>query len=660
MTAETLQLSVIIVNYNVKFFLEQCINAALKSMQHLQGEIIVVDNDSVDGSVNMLKEKFPRVRVFENKKNVGFARANNQAIRVASGKYILLLNPDTVVEEDTFGKCFAFMESHPEAGAAGVKMIDGKGRFLPESKRALPTPSVAFFKIFGLSLLFPRSKIFGRYHLGYLDRNAIHEVDVLSGAFMFIRKTALDKAGLLDEDYFMYGEDIDLSYKIALAGYKNYYFPHTTIIHYKGESTKKGSLNYVFTFYNAMIIFVQKNFSARNAKMMSAMIRIAIYFRAFLSIIRRTFKGFALPLAEALLIYLAYMLILPYWEHLILAGKAVYPPDFLHFMVPSYILIWLGSVYFAGGYDKPSRPGSILRGILAGTIVILLIYALLPLSLRFSRALILIGAAASVIITLGMRYVLSLLLPSFRLLDLRHPKKLLIAGSEEECKRVHDLVMETGINSEVAGYVSNDDKGKKENFIGSADQLKEIVRVNGIDEIIFCSRDISSRDIIQHMLTLSEMQVEFKIAPRESISIIGSNSVNAPGELYVLDFSMIALPSNKRNKRFLDMTFALFLLLLSPILVFFFKNPLSFLSNIFSVLNGRYSLVGYIFSGDHPEKELPFIRKGILNAASGLGFSLNNEQIARSNLLYARDYKISNDIQIILRSFRELDRKPEK
>lgn len=659
MTAEALQLSVIIVNYNVKFFLEQCISAALKALQHMQGEIFVVDNDSVDGSVNMLKEKYPRVRVIENKKNVGFARANNQAIRVASGKYILLLNPDTVVEEDTFEKCFAFMESHPEAGAAGVKMIDGKGRFLPESKRALPTPSVAFFKIFGLSLLFPRSKLFGRYHLGYLDRNAIHEVDVLSGAFMFIRKNALDKAGLLDEDYFMYGEDIDLSYKIALAGYKNYYFPHTTIIHYKGESTKKGSLNYVFTFYTAMIIFVQKNFSARNAKMMSAMIRIAIYFRAFLSIIRRTLSGFALPLAEALLIYLAYMLILPYWEHLILAGNAVYPPAFLHFMVPSYILIWLGSVYFAGGYDKPSRPASILRGIMAGTIVILLIYALLPLSLRFSRALILMGAATSVIITLGLRYILSLLLPSFRLLDFHHPKKLLIAGSEEECKRVHDLVMETGLNHEVAGYVSPDDHGKKENFIGSADQLKEIVRVNGIDEIIFCSRDIPSREIIQHMLTLSGMQVEFKIAPRESISIIGSNSVNTPGELYVLDFSMIALPSNKRNKRFLDMAFALFLLLLSPILIFFFKNPLGFLSNIFSVMNGRFSWVGYIFSGKHPEKGLPFLRKGILNASSGLGFPLNSEQIARSNLLYARDYKISNDIQIILRSFRELDRKPE-
>ena len=659
MAAETLQLSVIIVNYNVKFFLEQCINAVLKAMQHLQGEIIAVDNDSVDGSVNMLKEKFHQVRVIENKKNVGFARANNQAIRIASGRYILLLNPDTVVEEDTFEKCLAFMENHPEAGATGVKMIDGKGRFLPESKRALPTPSVAFYKIIGLSLLFPRSKIFGQYHLGYLDRNAIHEVEVLSGAFMFIRKAALDKAGLLDEDYFMYGEDIDLSYKITLAGYKNYYFPHTTIIHYKGESTKKGSLNYVFAFYNAMIIFVQKNFSARHAKMMSAMIRMAIYLRAFLSIIRRTFSVFALPLMEALLIFSVYLLILPHWEHLILGGNAVYPPFFLYLIVPSYILIWLVSVYFAGGYDKPSRPGNILRGIIAGTIVILLIYALLPITLRFSRALILMGSVISAIITVGMRYILALLSPSSRLLDLQHPKKLLIAGSEEECKRVHALVSGTGINHEVAGYVSNDDTGKKENFIGSADHLKEIVRVNGIDEIIFCSRDISSRDIIQHMLALSEMRVNFKIAPRESISIIGSNSVNAPGELYVLDFSLIALPSNKRNKRLLDFVLALLLLILSPILVFFFRNPLAFLSNINGVLNGRYSWVGYINLGESHETELPPIRKGILNSSSGLVFPLNREQIARSNLLYARDYKISNDVQIILRCFRELDRKPE-
>ena len=206
----------------------------------------------------MLREKFPEVRLMANNENVGFAVANNQAIRAAKGQYILLLNPDTVVEENTFDRCVTYLDEHPDAGGLGVKMLDGKGRFLPESKRALPTPPVAFYKIFGLSALFPHSRVFGRYHLGYLDKDKIHEVDVLSGAFMMLRREALDRVGLLDEDFFMYGEDIDLSYRITKGGYKNVYFPETRIIHYKGESTKKSSVNYVFVFYNAMVIFARR------------------------------------------------------------------------------------------------------------------------------------------------------------------------------------------------------------------------------------------------------------------------------------------------------------------------------------------------------------------------------------------------------------------
>ncbi|MFN2128695.1 MAG: glycosyltransferase family 2 protein, partial [Anaerolineales bacterium] len=262
-----MDLSVIIVNYNVKYFLEQCLHSVIKSIEGLHGEIIVVDNNSVDGSTQMLNDKFPKVKLIANKKNLGFSKANNQGIKKASGKYILILNPDTILQEDTLLKCFDFMESHPNAGSLGVKMIDGKGNFLPESKRSLPTPSVAFFKIFGLASLFPRSKTFGRYHLGYLDKDQVHKVEILPGAFMFIRKSVLDQIGFLDETFFMYGEDIDLSYRITQAGYDNYYFPETTIIHYKGESTKKGSINYVMVFYRAMMIFARKHFSRKNARL---------------------------------------------------------------------------------------------------------------------------------------------------------------------------------------------------------------------------------------------------------------------------------------------------------------------------------------------------------------------------------------------------------
>lgn len=234
-----MKLSIIIVNYNVKYFLEQCLHSVLKACREVDAEILVVDNNSVDGSVQMIRKKFPEVHLIENKENKGFSQANNQAIRKSLGEYILLLNPDTLVEDDTLTKIVQYMDQHPEAGGLGVKMLDGKGKFLPESKRGLPTPSVAFFKIFGFSRLFPKSHIFGKYHLGYLDKDQIHEIDILAGAFMLLKKKVLDKIGLLDEEFFMYGEDIDLSYRITQAGYKNIYFPDARIIHYKGESTKK-------------------------------------------------------------------------------------------------------------------------------------------------------------------------------------------------------------------------------------------------------------------------------------------------------------------------------------------------------------------------------------------------------------------------------------
>ena len=289
-----MKLSVIIVNYNVVHFLEQCLHSVFKAGARLEMEVIVVDNRSVDDSVEMVKQKFQQVKLIANTDNVGFSAANNQGLAIAQGEYVLLLNPDTVVQENTFDKVIAFMDSHADAGGLGVKMLDGKGVFLPESKRGLPTPAVAFYKIFGLAKLFPKSKKFGAYHLSYLDKDQVHEVDVLSGAFMLLRKALLDKIGGLDEAFFMYGEDIDLSYRIQLAGYKNYYFPDTRIIHYKGESTKKGSINYVFVFYRAMIIFARKHFSARHAKLFSALIHLAIYFRAFLAILQKTQLSIAL------------------------------------------------------------------------------------------------------------------------------------------------------------------------------------------------------------------------------------------------------------------------------------------------------------------------------------------------------------------------------
>ncbi len=280
-----MQISIIIVNYNVRYFLEQALRSVLKASEGMDNEIWVVDNNSSDDSVRMVSENFPNIKLIANKENVGFSKANNQAIKECNGKYVLLLNPDTVIEENTLKKCYDFMERTPEAGGLGVRMIDGAGKFLPESKRGFPTPFVAFCKTFGLSKFFPKSKIFNRYHLGYLPENETNEIEVLAGAFMLMPKAVLDKIGMLDEAFFMYGEDIDLSYRITKGGFKNYYFPETTIIHYKGESTKKGSLNYVKTFYQAMIIFAKKHFQGTGATFFVLMLQMAIYLRASITLI---------------------------------------------------------------------------------------------------------------------------------------------------------------------------------------------------------------------------------------------------------------------------------------------------------------------------------------------------------------------------------------
>lgn len=267
--------SVIIVSYKVRYYIEQCLNSVLRSVPDAQ--VIVVDNKSDDGSVEYLRERFPQVEVIANDYNAGFGKANNIALAKAQGKYVLFLNPDTVVSERTIPGCIDYMDSHPEVGAAGVRMQYGDGRFALESRRSLPTPSVSFWHMTGLGRLFPSSRVFAKYHMTYLNRDKSCSIDVVSGAYMFIRKEVLDKTGGFDESFFMYGEDIDLSYRILLKGYKNCYLP-LPIVHYKGESTNKTSYRYAKVFYDAMIIFFNKHFH-RYSRLFALLVRIVVGFK---------------------------------------------------------------------------------------------------------------------------------------------------------------------------------------------------------------------------------------------------------------------------------------------------------------------------------------------------------------------------------------------
>ncbi len=567
----------------------------------------------------MVKEKFPGVICIENSENQGFAKANNQAIRKSKGEYILLLNPDTIVETDTFSKVIAFMDSHADAGGLGVTMVDGTGKFLPESKRGLPTPMVAFYKIFGFARLFPTSKIFGKYHLGYLDKDKTHQVDILAGAFMLMRKSVLEQVGLLDEAFFMYGEDIDLSYRIIKAGYHNYYFPETRIIHYKGESTKKGSLNYVFVFYNAMIIFARKHYTAKNARLFAFFINIAIYFRAFLSILSRVLKNIILPLADAALLFGGTTLFARIWEqHIIYPWGGHYPDQLYLLLIPLFITTWLTSIYFSGGYDKPMSIWRSYRGLASGTLLILVIYALLPEYLRFSRSLIFTSTAWGMLaLTLSRLLMHALQIPGYKL-NATRSKRFAVVGEMPEAQRVANLLQKALSNPGFIGLINSGKQGSvHKEFIGNILQIKDIINIYQIDELIFCAKDMPAENIIDQMSALQHTQVEYKIAPPESMSIIGSNSIDTAGDLYIIDINSIGKFQNRRNKRVFDVGISLALLVSYPVTVFITGHPLNFLFNILKVLFGLRSITGYhpAPQGDH---KLPDIRKGIIYPTDGI------------------------------------------
>ena len=652
-----MDLSIVIVNYNVRYFLEQCLQSVFRSGQYLDMEVFVVDNNSVDGSVDMVATKFPQVKLIANKENVGFSRANNQAIALATGRYILLLNPDTVLEDDTLPKVISFMDSHPDAGGLGVKMLDGRGKFLPESKRGLPTPSVAFYKIFGLSALFPKSRVFGKYHMGYLDNESIHQVDVLSGAFMLIRKETLDATGFLDESFFMYGEDIDLSYRITQAGYKNYYYPDTRIIHYKGESTKKSSINYVFVFYRAMVIFARKHFSHNNARLFSVLINLAIYFRASLAIMVRFIKRLFWPLLDAALIYAGFYYIKDYWEHQVfMVETTYYPPVFMTVVVPVYVLLWLFAVFISGGYDKPIKLFRIFRGIIIGTLTILVIYALLPSEWRFSRALILLGSVWS-ISSMVITRTLDRLFRNKRLrVEEDSNKRVLIVGEGEEASRIANMLKQSGNISFIGLASTSQHPPIGMEFLGSISQVNEIVEIYHIDEVIFCAGEISSETIIDHMSALNRQDVNFKIAPPESMYIIGSNSIDTFGDLFTISINAINRPVNKRHKRLLDIGITLLLVISLPAHLLFISHRKGLLRNMLSVLWGQKSWVGYI--PDTNIEKLPKIKKGVLNPGDVLKRkTLGKDTLSNLNNLYAKDYKMENDLHILWKGYSSLGRR---
>ncbi|MEP6950064.1 MAG: glycosyltransferase [Ginsengibacter sp.] len=643
-------LSVIIVNYNVKYFLEHCLWSVMKALENIEGEIFVVDNDSGDGSKDFFRDKFPAVTFIWNKENEGFAIANNKALKQASGSYILFLNPDTIVPEDCFNNCLSFLRSKDDSGALGIKMIDGSGNFLKESKRSFPSPMTSLFKLSGLTRLFPKSRVFSKYHLGFLDENISHEVDVLAGAFMIIPKKIIDTTGTFDENFFMYGEDIDLSYRIQKAGFKNYYFAGSSIIHFKGESTKKGSLNYVKLFYKAMSVFVKKHYGGTKAGLFNLLIQVAIFLRAILAAMARFLKWIGLPVIDAGMILLSFRIVKFLWSTFV-KREVNYLPNLLIIAFPAFTLLFLAASYFAGLYDNGYRQSRLNKSTVTAILVLLSVYSLLPESLRFSRGILLFGSLMAFFLMTVVRRLLLRWNVIERAGESDEINQTVIAGSESDFNEVNALLQKAGMQERVLGRIEPGEAGEPET-IGTFNNLRSLLRRYPVKEIIFCEGSLSFKKIIE-VLPSVPRHLRVKLYSAHSNTLIGSGRKDETGSYLSKDstfrlFSTVSL----RNKTLSDVSIALLFLITFPLHFILNARPLIFFKNVISVLLLKKTWIGYAL----PEKDLPLLKPGILTSTGLPGFlnTLPDKSLYAADILYVKSFTIVNDAKIIWLNYKLL------
>ena len=639
-----MDISIIIVNYNVRDLLDNCISSIYKAAgEKHKIEIFVVDNNSIDKSADLIKKKYPGVIVIENEKNIGFSKANNIAIKKAAGKYILILNPDTVLEESTFDKMISFVNQHSGVGAVTSKLILTNGKLDSACRRSFPVPSVAIPRMLGLSKLFPKSKAFGKYNLTYLDDDKTYEVDAICGAFMFIPKTVLDKVGYFDEDYFMYGEDLDLCYRINKAGYKIFYYPEVTTIHFKGESTKKTNLSYVNNFYGAMNIFVRKNFTGYS-RILSGILQLGIFYRSFLSYFTRILSFLAFPVMDAALLFLAAILSVELRFN-------IFPNRQYFFVISIYVLVWLSLLTIQGIYSRKNIFSftktfyAVIIGFFVNSS-----FTYFFKEYAFSREVILTSTILSVALLISWRFI-------GRLVQFFKSKNILL-------KKVNLLVVaDSPLKSDV-----EDNLNSKYNVIyyadisvkNTIDELHEIIQLNNIHEVIFSGTEFSNLEILNLMWAFRNRNVKFKIVPSDKELILSKLNLNSLDNLALIEIEYNI--NNKLNiflKRLFDIIVSgVLLITVYPVLLILKYILKVQLSKYFSkllllpkVFAGSYSFVGNPVWMNYNTKD--YIGKKGLTGLIQLNFqeNISEEELLSYNLFYAKNQSLALDVEILLKTF---------
>lgn len=555
-------ISIIIVSYNVKTFLQHCIRSVQKASCGLQTELFVVDNASIDGTPDMVRREFPEVRFIGNRENLGFGKANNQALRLSSGKYVLFLNPDTLIEENTLSFLRDFMDSHPDVGISGPKILNSDGSLQLACRRSFPRPAIALSKLLGLSALFPKSKVFGKYNLTYLDPDKSYPVDAVSGSFMFCRGELVRQLGGFDEAFFMYGEDLDLCRRTQLAGSAVHYVAGTTIIHHKGESSKSAPFDSLLAFYKAMDIFFKKHFSPAYSLITTLFFRLGIVFHLSVNFLGKAFFAVRLPLLDALLIAASLL------AGMLLRFPHAFPEQLRHFLpvLIGYELIYVFFLALGGSYRRSKHydfvraavnlfPGFILNGFITFFL----------LRSAQSRFVFLISFAVMLFLLPAWRIVASRVRSKHFQQHSESARRTLVVGAGKEGLRIAAVLgMHPELGYLFVGFADKDLSHPK--TIGSTGDLSLLIRARKIDHVIFSSDVFTLGEIISMIAELAPYPISIKIIPEKENMIFGKAAIESLDNIPVIEMEYTILkPEWRIAKRTADMlTASLLLALLAP------------------------------------------------------------------------------------------------
>ncbi len=676
-----LRVSVLMVSYNVKNYVDHALDAVLRS-DFQNHDVILMDNNSFDGTVDFVRKHYPSVKVVANKTNLGFGKAVNQAATEARGDYLLILNPDTVIKEDTISTLLNYLEQNEHVGMVGPKILNADGSFQPACKRSFPSLHVAIPKILGLSKLFPKAKWAGKYNLSYLDPDQEHTVDAISGACMLLRKNLFQKLGGFDEQFFMFGEDLDICRRMWDMNVEIHYVPTTQIVHYQGESSKSAPFDCINAFYNAMMIFADKHFSTGQSFLTKTVIRTGIFLRKLITQIGELRSQIISVIIDTCVVTFAFLIAIPSrFDHFepIVVSKGLVPGV--------YIVFWLivGAIFQLYSRYILSYTRAILSSLVGFFIAVAFTYFFKQYA--FSRLVIILATAIITIFIPGWRILIHYLMSKGFLRPIKEKhnilftRKAIIVGSGQEGIRIANHLLkrfDTGLD--IIGFSDNYPRYDKLPlpFLGILSDLRGIVRTHAIRELIFSSAVFTNEEILKCMEHTKEMRLTYRMVPRHQDILLGKASIDEIGDFFFVNIEYTLFHRvHALTKRIFETVIAsAIVVIFSPLFLlrcliglpkkvefwgqdschfggYLFKSNSGFIRKfplLIAIISGHMSLVGstLIMSTEKDPKSI--CRPGLTGLERIRNINFNEQDRRLLDHYYVQNQSLSFDIEILLKT----------